>query len=241
MSKRSRFYEYYVQPRESRYELLEKAAAVQSSTNREYDFKGKAVQYSIVVRADLNGYSKWAKDKKIEERVKLLDDFFTHAALLMQKYNGIYFRDEGDCLVILFSIYFDNGFQNADVRAFCKGIVSKKYGADSLTAKCCVSGGEIAYYQKLHEIGSFDWSAEGQPFVNAHRLEAAIESKPRIYLFNDDEIDSVFSSIVLPTIQWAPSGSNTSVWTVSQGEKYQVQGVGKNGGWVKIAYFEYRK
>lgn len=237
MSKRNQFYKYYSTPKEERFDLLEKSAAVNASTNREFDFKGDAIEYSVVVRADLNGYSKWAKDKTIADRVELLDDFFSHAAKYMSIFNGVYFRDEGDCLVVLFSDYFQNRADKADILMFCKSMVNAVYGKDKLTAKCCVAGGEIAYYQKSHEKQSDDWSAEGQAFVNAHRLESSVESKPRIYIYDEEQIDMVFKNVVAPEIRWAPAGTKAA-WTVYQDEKYQVEGLGLKGGWANISYFE---
>jgi len=110
----------------------------------------------------------------------------------MDQYGGIYFRDEGDCIISLFSSYFGLEDPYAPVDKFCKAVVRARYGTDRLTAKAIVAEGEIAFYQKSNEIVTGDWSAEGEPFIRAIRVEQAVESKQRIYYFAD-EYDALFS------------------------------------------------
>src|SRR5262245_3296002 len=81
---------------------LEKSAA----SAQVFEFHGEAVLYSVVVRSDLNGYSAWARDKRPSDRAALLDQFFSFAVPELQLHGGVYFRDEGDCIVGLFSEYF---------------------------------------------------------------------------------------------------------------------------------------
>jgi hypothetical protein len=230
MSKRQSVYDYYIKPREQRNVTQIDRASASAVLASPYYFKGEQTAYTVVVRADLNGYSKWAKEKKIEDRVALLDEYFTHVISLMPHTKAVYFRDEGDCIVALFSSYFNDALW-PDVKKFCEGIVSKKYGADKLTAKCCLADGEVAYYQKVHEKLTNDWSAEGEPFVTAHRLESTVDSEPRIYY-----PDSMFQENIKPNISWAPVGQSAP-WTYNIAN-YQVPGLGNQGGWSKYSYLE---
>lgn len=140
----------------------------------------------VIVRVDLNGYSNWTQDRPVIERVALLNNFFTKVIEYLRKYEGIYFRDEGDCIVAIFSPYFGLQFPYALAEKFCKEVVSEQYGLARLTAKASVATGKIMIYQKSHERGTDDWSAEGEPFVRAIRLEQAVESKQAIYYFADE-------------------------------------------------------
>lgn len=230
MSKRSQFYNYYSQPKANRsIQLFEKASATASSSL----FKGTSTKYTIVVRADLNGYSKWIREKgtDIKDRVELLDDYFSHVVSLLPSHNGIYFRDEGDCLVILFSPYFHPNLLFTNIMNFCEQVVQKTYGTDKLTAKCCVAAGEVTYYQKGHEEVSGDWSAEGDPFVHAARLEAAVDSKPRVYYFED-----FFKAFIHSETKWVQPGEKAS-WKYDN-KSYTVPGLGLQGGKAGVSYVE---
>lgn len=71
-NRRNQLFNFYSNPADQRKNIIEKAAVGSSR----YEYKGEAVAYSVVVRVDLNGYSKWAIDKSIADRVNLLNDFF---------------------------------------------------------------------------------------------------------------------------------------------------------------------
>ena len=203
-----------------------------SAAERRYQFREPGLFEGVVVRVDLNEYSDWTRDHEVSDRVTLLDDFFTKVVSYLHKHQGIYFRDEGDCIVSLFSSYFELEDPYSPVDSFCKAVVRDRYGVDHLTAKAIVAAGEIAFYQKSHEIATGDWSAEGEPFVRAVRIEQAVESKQQIYYFAE-EYNNLFSYY-----------TNTA----AVGEKYywrldykntQVQGLGVPGGWVELAINEY--
>ncbi len=211
--------------------LLKEAAAA-AATEKRYQFRGSDLSDGVVVRVDLNGYSDRTQDRPIGYRVSLLNNFFTKVLEYLDEYNGIYLRDEGDCIVSLFSSYFGVMDPYSQVENFCKKVVSKYYGVDQLTAKAIVAAGEIAIYQKSHEVRTGDWSAEGEPFVRAVRLEQAVESNQHIYYFAD-EYRELFSRYTV---------------SANMGEKYywilgyrneQVQGLRLSGGWVKLAINEY--
>lgn len=245
MSRRQKFHDFYAGKRAASvtgYDLSPPAAtsargllsnsplaeSVRSSAaSQKYKYRGDRIADAIVVRADLNGYSKWAADKPIASRVALLSEFFTEVVRDLDLCDGIYFRDEGDCVVGIFSNYFSLGFSNTQAEPFCKMVVGKAYGAAKLTAKCCVALGKIAIYQKAHEVGSDDWSAEGQPFVNAARLEHSVPSKAAIFYFEDE-----FKSTILPTINFVGSGGRYH-W-LHETENMRVAGLGLDGGWAKI-------
>lgn len=201
------------------------------ATAQHYEFRGSGLFDGVVVRVDLNRYSDWTRYHGISDRVELLSDFFTKVVAYLDKYGGIYFRDEGDCIVSLFSNYFGSD-PYAQVENFCKEVVRDCYGVDELTAKAIVAEGKIAIYQKAHEVDTGDWSAEGEPFVKAVRLEQAVESKQHIYYFAD-EYDNLFSQYTI---------------CAEAGEKYywdldykweRVQGLRLSGGWVRLAIAKY--
>jgi class 3 adenylate cyclase len=225
-SRRAQFHDYYAG--RSAAVLLAKSA---SAANR-YAFRGAAVAHAVVVRADLNGYSDWSRDRPIGERVTLLNDFFAVAVPALERNCGIYFRDEGDCVVAIFSDYFGLACTYESVATFCQAISSQQYGKNRLTAKCVVACGNVAFFQKGNEVGTDDWSAEGEPFVRAARLEAAIERKARIYYFAH-EYDRHFAS----GTNYAKPGDKY-YWTVNR-ESLQVQGLGLAGGWVDTVNFEH--
>ena len=193
ISRRQEIVNYYLQqniPQGVPIQIKEAAAA--AATSR-YLFHGNRLSAGVVVRIDLNEYSDWVRGRTISDRVDLLDDFFTKVVGYLDKYQGIYFRDEGDCIVSLFSPYFQklrNPFIYA--RQFCKAVVGGYYGIDRLTAKAVVAAGRIAIYQKSHEVDTHDWSAEGEPFVSAARLEQAVESKQNIYYFTHECNDYIY-------------------------------------------------
>ena len=206
-SRRQEIVNYYLQqniPQVVPIQIKEAAAA--AATSR-YLFRGNRLSAGVVVRIDLNEYSGWVQSRTISDRVELLDDFFTKVVGYLDKYHGIYFRDEGDCIVSLFSSYFENLRDSPYrcARQFCESVVSGCYGIDGLTAKAIVAAGKIAIYQKSHEVDTQDWSAEGEPFVSAARLEQAVNSTQSIYYFADacndyiyyfaDEIDCISGRI----------------------------------------------
>lgn len=198
-----------------------------SSASR-YQYRGEALNDTLVVRCDLNGYSGWAKDKAITERVRLLNAFFSYVVPQLGSFGGIYFRDEGDCIVSLFSDYFQTGSTPQSARAFCQAVVSKTYGADGLAAKAVVTHGPVAYFQKSHEAGSDEWSAEGHPFVAAARLEQAIESKPQIVFFLE-----TFQRLFWANQPLAGTGE-TYHWDINT-ENRRVEGLNLPGGWAELA------
>ncbi len=206
---------------------IKEAAAATAITDR-YLFTGDGLYDGVVVRVDLNGYSAWAQDRLMIYRVNLLNDFFTKVLNYMDQYGGIYFRDEGDCIISLFSSYFGLDDPYAPVDKFCKAVVRDRYGIDRLTAKAIVAEGEIAFYQKSNEIVTGDWSAEGEPFIRAIRVEQAVESKQQIYYFAD-EYDALFSQYTK-----APALGKRYYWQWYY--KYEkVQGLGL----VRLAIDEY--
>lgn len=146
---------------------------------------------------------------------------------------GIYFRDEGDCIVALFSDYFQAGATHDSVEKFCMRACANLYGDAQLSAKAVVATGDVAYFQKAHEVGSEDWSAEGGAFVKAVRLEAAADSKRQINFFRDD-YDKYFSKT---NIIDASSGG-IAKW-YPEHEKRQVPGLGFDGGWTDITVLKY--
>lgn len=176
-NRRSRIHEFY-SPRYELRSLQERAAAAAAAATGRYGFHGASLVNAVVVRTDLNGFSAWARDKPAAVRATVLDNFFTRLIPTLTAAGGVYFRDEGDCIVSLFSDYFgDWSYQAAE--AFCLTAGTLEYGAPRLSAKSVVVCGTIAIYQKAHEVGSDDWSAEGDPFVRAARLETAISSNNR--------------------------------------------------------------
>jgi class 3 adenylate cyclase len=197
-----------------------------------YQFRGPAFSDTVVVRCDLNGYSAWAKDKPIVERVGLLDHFFSSVVPQLRTFGGIYFRDEGDCIVSVFSDYFQTGATAQSARAFCQAVVSKTYGADALSAKAVVACGQVAYFQKSHEADSEEWSAEGHPFVAAARLEQAIASKAHVVYFKED-----FFERFLPNHPMAEQGGIYH-WDIEP-EKLRVEGLNLPGGWADVMIATY--
>ncbi len=207
-------------------QILEKAAA-----SAEYSFHGAELAFGIVVRTDLNGYSDWARDQDVSERAAVLDDFFSRTIPHLAKAGGVFFRDEGDCIISLFSDYFRAGATFNSAEAYCLRITSQEYGLPKLSAKSCIACGEIAIYQKAHETGSDDWSAEGDPFVRAARLEQALTSKRQVAYFAD-EYNAYFSATNFPM-----TGENPGRWLVKR-EKLQVPGLGAIGGWTDLVICE---
>lgn len=245
MSRRNEFYKYYRKPQEEKARLAQELKQNEllkafynnrssASTNQQdrYSFKGEGIKFGVVVRCDLNGYSTWARDKSLNQRAQLLDEFFSWVFQRLEVCKGVYFRDEGDCLVAIFSDYFDSTVLFDDVRNFCTSIIGRTYGADDLTAKAIISCGSLAFYQKNHELGTDDWSAEGEPFVLAARVEQAIESDQRIYFFKKD-YDTHFKSVAVN----AQPGERY-YWNVKT-ESHQIKGIGKIAGWEEFFVMEY--
>lgn len=232
-NRRARIHEFYDRPRTviggvPGYSITEKTASAASR----YQFRGAQFEKTIVVRCDLNGYSSWARDRGITDRVRLLNEFFSVVVPLLASHGGIYFRDEGDCIVAVFSGYFQLGATFDSARKFCQAVVSRKYGADQLTAKAVVAYDSVAYFQKQHEMGTDDWSAEGHPFVAAARLEQAVESKQRVTFFKADYDEFFAANVTL-----VPLGSPVP-WTYTEG-KLRVEGMGFVSGWTDIVTLEY--
>lgn len=208
---------------------MEKAAA--SSAGR-FAFHGPALAEAVIVRTDLNGFSAWARDKQAPARAALLDDFFSRVIPALGVAGGVYFRDEGDCIVSLFSNYFGGGWTYGTAEAFCMSAAAGEYGIAKLSVKSVVACGQIAIYQKSHEIGSEDWSAEGDPFVRAGRLETAVPSKRQITYFAD-EYRAHFSTTNIS----AAGQPAARLWNVSS-ESMQIQGLGAAGGWHDVVVLE---
>ena len=205
-----------------------------SAAERRYKFRKPGVCDGAVVRIDLNGYSEWAEGRTVYQRANLLNTFFTKVVDCLDKYEGIYFRDEGDCIVAIFSTYFETASPYISADAFCKEVIRSSVDeGDALTAKAIVAVGEIAFYQKLHEVEVGDWSAEGEPFVRAVRVEQAVESKPQIYYFAN-EFDDLFNKY-----DKNPFSFNTKHYWEYRYEKKQIQGLKKSGGWEKLAIIDY--
>jgi len=207
--------------------LLEKAAA----TAPQYAYTGPAVKHAVVTRTDLNGYSAWARGRPAAERAAQLDAFFSTVVPQIELAGGVFFRDEGDCIVAVFSDYFARGATYKSIREFSKTVTDRAYGVAALTAKTCVSCGDVAFFQKKHEVATGDWSAEGEPFVRSARLEAAVNSIKHVVFLKDD-YDAHFEG----TATWAAPGSSPR-WTVTP-ESIQVSGLGAPGGWVDVVRLE---
>src|SRR5690606_37347495 len=115
---------------------------------------------------------------------------------------------------------------------FCKLTAQGNYGEAGLTAKVTVSFGSVAYFQKAHEQGTEDWSAEGDPFVQCARLEQAVESKQRVYL-----LDPLYKALFQPSENYAAAGERY-YWTTTT-VNVQVEGLGLSGGWAQVSQHEY--
>ena len=76
-------------------------------------------------------------------------------------------------------------------------------------------------YQKSHEVDTKDWSAEGEPFVRAVRIEQAVESKQQIYYFAD-EFDELFRQY---KYAWTPTSGKRYHWWLKYKEE-EIQGLG---------------
>jgi class 3 adenylate cyclase len=224
-SRRARIHDFYGTPANQRSQVLEKAAA--AAAYDQFSFSGAGVADAAVVRTDLNGYSDWSRDKSIQDRVSLLDDFFSYLVPQLRQHCGVFFRDEGDCLVSLFTTYFGEKPTFDGIEAFCMKAGSRSYGKAQLSAKTVVARGGVAIFQKAHEVGTQDWSAEGEAFVRAARLEQAVESKQEITFFAD-EYDSDFAG----TVNVAAPGAQPR-WLVNR-ENLQVPGLALSGGWTDI-------
>jgi class 3 adenylate cyclase len=207
--------------------ILEKAAA----TAPQYAYTGPAIQHAVVTRTDLNGYSAWARNRPAAERAAQLDAFFSTVVPLIEVAGGVFFRDEGDCIVSVFSGYFSRGATYKSIREFCKKVSDRSYGVAALTAKTCVNSGDVAFFQKKHEVATGDWSAEGEPFVRAARLEAAVSSIKHV-VFLAADYDAHFADTATPA-----SPGSTPRWTIIR-ESIQVAGLGATGGWVDVVRLE---
>jgi hypothetical protein len=195
-----------------------------------YSFRGEEVAPTVVVRCDLNGYSTWSREVSLRERVQLLNETFTKIVWVVDACKGVYFRDEGDCVVALFSDYFQSGATARDLLDLCLFATKNQYGP--LTIKTSVAIGNVAYYQKPHEVDVDDWSAEGEPFVRAARLEQNVDSKQRIY-FYADEYRNHFNGII--PVANEPGKATWNLVT----ESAVVPGLGYAAGRVDVTYLEY--
>lgn len=228
-SRRGRIQEFYATPRDHRLEILEKAAAGAQA----FAFTGAQVVDAVVVRTDLNGYSDWSRDRPIQDRAALLDEFFSSVVPDLNQCGGVFFRDEGDCIVSLFTKYFGQEPTFDSVERFCMRACSRHYGQSRLSAKTVVAHGNVAIFQKAHEIGSQDWSAEGDAFIRAARLENAVPSKQEITFFAD-EYDASFQvteNIVAP--------GRPVTFSVNR-ESLQVPGLAFSGGWSDVVVLRYQ-
>jgi len=162
----------------------------------------------------------------------MLDAFFSSVVPAIERAGGVFFRDEGDCIVALFSDYFDRGATYDTIRSFCQSVTRSRYGGAQLAAKTCVACGNVAIFQKRHPVPTGDWSAEGDPFVRAARLEEAIASRQH-YVFYEDDYKNYFEAVTT----WAALGVKAG-WTHCS-ENLQVAGLGATGGWTSIDRFEY--
>ena len=196
-----------------------------------YAFRGNKIELAIVVRVDLNGYSEWARGHQIGERAALLDDFFSQLVPLAERFDGAYFRDEGDCLVCLFSPYF-GAFDSQNALEFCKSAARGTFGPDRLTAKVSVAATDVAFFQKAHEAGTDDWSVEGEAFVRAARLEQVIPSKSRVYVYAL-EYWALFSPRA-PVV----SVGGMYYWSVNP-ESIRVPGLSLPGAWIDVVWLEH--
>lgn len=207
-----------------------------SVADRTRRFPGAGIYDGVVVRIDLNGYSDWAQGQAIANRARLLNAFFTKVITSLNMYDGLYFRDEGDCVVALFSENLGSADPYRSAYYFCMQVIEDSVtNNDPLKAKAIVSTGEMAFYQKLHEIEVSDWSAEGEPFVKAVRMEQAVDSKPQIYFFQD-EFNRHFNQYVQRSFFPQP---NQSYWKICHGEKERIQGLRKAGGWATLTTMIY--
>lgn len=228
-SRRSTIHDFYKRPAGQRpFHVVEKAA---SSADR-FAFKGAQLTYAVVVRTDLNGYSTWARDKQVADRARLLDDFFTRVVPEAETSGGVVFRDEGDCIITLFTNYFNAVASFDSAEAFAMRVTAGEYGVAKLTAKSTISCGNVAIYQKAHEQRTQDWSAEGDPFVRAARLEQAITSKRQIVTYVSD-YDAHFKN----TSNYGQLGSKPK-WSIRR-DKLQVPGLALLGGWTDVVYYDY--
>lgn len=205
---------------------FQKSAA--STAASKYAFKGPQLAHSITVRCDLNGYSNWSHGKTVAQKIAMLDHFFSSVVPIIDKHHGIYYRDEGDCIIALFSSYFSMSHTVKNVIDFTFAATMQKYGTapSNLSVKTIVNFGDIAYFQKTHERGTYDWSADGTVFIHSARFESAVESKARIYLFKDD-----YNKYFLP--------SDSSLAKYAHFDKIQIPGMKLQSGWQDIAYIHF--
>jgi hypothetical protein len=211
--------------------VLQKALPLISTSS--FPYRGPGIADSAVARADLNGYSEWSRDRPALERALLLDDFFSYAVPEIDRHGGVFFRDEGDCVVALFSTYFNPDLTTDRVERYCMRVGSQTYGSANLTASVSLAFGNVAFFQKRHEIGTDDWSAEGEPFVTSARIEAALTSIPQVVMLAEDYRARLASS----TNRTPPGASRPPFWLIGEPEPMQIQGLGRPGGWVDVVKY----
>ena len=202
--------------------LGDSRSTVFSAASERYKFRKEGKFITAVVRCDLNNFSGWCDEKTTSQRVELLDDFFSKTVGMLERMGGVYFRDEGDCILALFSDYFNLPEPILAARNFCRTVSAQKYGNDSLTSKSIVSIGPVVYYQKSFEKISGDWSADGDPFIFASRLEAEAQSSQVVHFFKED-FDQHYKGDLFDSKHWN---------TVE--EKIRVAGIKAEGGWTRI-------
>jgi hypothetical protein len=127
---------------------------------------------------------------------------------------------------VLFSPYFYERVTFDAALNFSKAVTAQKYGSGALTCKTCIVLGDVTYYQKGPEALENDWSAEGDAFVIAARIEASVPSAQVIYI---------------PQEQYVAGFSEAANrFTAGRGEKYywetelhsfQIEGLHLPGGW----------
>jgi hypothetical protein len=157
----------------------------------------------------------------------LLDSFFSQTVVQVVAHGGVYFRDEGDCIVVLFSDYFNAGSLR-QVKPFCRRVCEPAYGVDHLTAKATVSVGDVVYYQKAYERDTLEWSADGDPFIFAARMEVEAESKQVVH-YSKEDFDRHFRST---------PGGNEDNWKLEE-EALRIPGLWTTNGWKEMVKDRY--
>lgn len=214
--------------------LLDRAAPL--ITTSSFPYSGPAIADSAVARIDLNGYSDWSRDRTAVDRALLLDDFFSYAVPELDRHGGVFFRDEGDCVVALFSTYFNPGLTTDRIERFCMRVASQTYGTANLTASASLAFGNVAFFQKRHEMGTDDWSAEGEPFVTAARIEAALTRITQVVMLASD-----YRARFAYSTNRVPIGATRApFWNIGDPEPMQIPGLGLAGGWTDVVKYTKR-
>jgi hypothetical protein len=182
VSKRQLFHDYYTLARREGIHVFKG-----NGPHRDrYRFRGDAMEHSIVVRVDLNNYSRWAVDQTVSSRVDLAEDFLSKMVEALNRFGGLIQHDDGDAICVIFSEYFSPGIGFMEVFGLCHHVIKDSYGFDGLSARAVIAAGPLTYYQRPHEIESSDWSAEGTPLSRALVLSQVVCERPCIYLYAND-------------------------------------------------------